>query len=205
MTEPEQVTPTAASEELSNDVMTVTRLQVAIAVAESSVQAALTKLTLETDTSTPEGLFDLLQRVTQLLLEQQGAWTHFGASSETFEAIAAAEERFNQLSLQERAKFSAETLTNVDGVVRQKSPPSEPKTETDGYLVVTLLLGTAHDAPLFTEVTQVDQMRDRLQAILTLDPAYLLVLEVLWTPQQPDEVLSAAELETYFGDLGAIV
>ncbi|HIK14770.1 MAG TPA: DUF1517 domain-containing protein [Leptolyngbyaceae cyanobacterium M33_DOE_097] len=204
MTESDQVTPTTVSDELSNDVMTVTRLQVAIAAAESPAQSALTKLTLETDTSTPAGLFDLLQQVTQLLLEQRDTWTHFGASSESFEAIAAAEERFNQLSLQERAKFSAETLTNVDGVVRQKTEQAEPKTETDGYLVVTLLLGTAHDAPLFTEVTQVDQMRDRLQTILMLDPAYLLVLEVLWTPQQTDEVLSAAELETYFGDLGAI-
>jgi len=223
---PETTSQTASgNDEETNDIMTVSRIQIALQISvgvgvacpkdsasqseNHALQSALTEITLNTATDTPTGLFQLLQRVIELLLKHSEDWSHFQASSETVATPITAEELFNQLSLSDRSKFSVETLTNIDGVVTQKEapPPVASATVPDnqpGYLVITLLLGTVDDQPLFGEVLTVALLKAVLQGLAAMKPTYLRVVEVLWTPQAPDEVLTEADLAADFGDLVAI-
>ncbi len=185
--------------------ITVSLFQIAVEAGATPLQSALTELTLDTNTGEAEGLFELLQLVTRQILTYRHAWTHYRASSQTVESPDAAENLFDQLLLRERSKFSAETLTNVAGVLQQQAKPlpSTPSGQS-GYLVITLLLGTQAAAPSLTSISTAAALEVELQSILQMQPEQLLVLEVLWTPQQINEVVTPRELAEFFGDLQAI-
>jgi uncharacterized membrane protein len=212
--------------ELTNDVVTVSRLQVALRSRAKRLQMKFSDIALRANTATPEGLFELLQETASVLLENSDFWSHVVAGSQTVDSRQEGEALFNQFSLQERAKFSAETLTNVNGVVTQQPPvdgvdtqqptapdrsgnhpaddhPADdrPAYDRPAYIVVTLLLGTANDEPLFKEIYSTSLLRDVLGDITLLQSGLLLAFELLWTPQDPIDSLTDADLAANYADL----
>ncbi|PZV18546.1 MAG: hypothetical protein DCF22_01280 [Leptolyngbya sp.] len=190
--------------ELTNDIVTVSLLQIALRADARRLQTLLNEWGETADTATPEGLFSLLQQVAQGLLDYSRHWTHVLASSKTVNAYEEAEEVFNAWSLRERSKFSAETLTNVDGVITKRSPIPPDVDDTPAYIVVTLILGTEGDRPLFSEIYSASALRDVLDDIRMMQPLYLLVLEMLWSPQNLDDSLTEAERAMEYADMAAI-
>lgn len=191
----------ADDSELTNDIVTVSRLQIALRSRAKRLQTKLSDIALRANTATTEGLFELLQETASTLLENADFWTHVLAGSQTVDSREQAEALFNQYSIQERSKFSAETLTNVNGVVSQKAPVAKPSSEQPAYVVVTLLLGTADDAPLFNEIYSTSLLRDVLEEITLLRSRFLLVFELLWTPQDVTDSLTEADLASDYADL----
>ncbi|MBC7969541.1 MAG: DUF1517 domain-containing protein [Verrucomicrobia bacterium] len=187
--------------ELTNDIVTISRLQIALRSRAKRLQTQFSDIALRANTATPEGLFELLQETASVLLENVDFWTHVLAGSQTVDSREAGEALFNKFSLQERAKFSAETLTNVNGVVSQQPPLPRGSGDHAAYIVVTLLLGTADDAPLFNEIYSTSLLRDVLRDITTLRSRFLLVFELLWTPQDPIDSLTEADLASDYADL----
>jgi uncharacterized membrane protein len=191
--------------ELDNDIVTVSQLQIAVSAGVSSIQSQLSNLSLKADTKTPEGLYQLLEVTVEQLLENCLYWTHLLGSSETFESREAAEEVFERLSLQERGKFSAETLSNVEGIITQTDKPAVIQDGGEGaYVVITVLLGTAHDSPLFAPIDTIGGMKTALSQLRSLSSDYLLVLELLWSPQVQTDTLSVQDMATYYGNMKAI-
>lgn len=191
--------------ELDNDIVTVSKLQVALESSARSLQSELSELTLEADTETTQGLKQLLEASALALVRNSQKWTHLLASSQTIDSREEAERSFNRLSIEERSKFSAETLTNVDGKIRQRQWV-EPDADAGvaAYIVVTLLIGTADDRPLFGEIDSVEAMQDALKKLASIPSDYLMVFELLWTPQIETDTLTEAELATEYADLVAI-
>lgn len=190
--------------ELENDIVTVTKLQVALRATANTVPTQLSDLAVRADTSTAEGVFTLFQQAVALLLDQSQHWTHALAHSQTIDTRDAAEEVFSQLSLQERRKFSAETLTNVDGVLSRQTIAPPAADEKPAYIVVTLLLGTADDAPILGEIQTAAELRAALMRLSAIQAPYLLVFELLWSPQADTDVLTADDLASEYSDLIAI-
>jgi uncharacterized membrane protein len=189
--------------ELTNDIVTVSLLQIALRADARRLQTLLNEWGETADTGTPEGRFSLLQQVAQGLLDYSRYWTHVLASSNTVNAYEEAEELFNAWSLRERSKFS-ETLTNVDGVITHRSPVPPSIDDTPAYIVVTLILGTEGDRPLFGEIYSASALRDVLDDIRLMQPRYLVVFEMLWSPQALDDSLTEAELATEYAEMAAI-
>lgn len=187
--------------ELDNDIVTVSKLQIALFSQTKGLQSQLSELTLKVDTSTPEGLFELLQESALVLLRNSENWSHVWASSETM-PIEKADSIFNQFSLQERSKFNAETLTNVKGTVKQKEVVV-PGLEEDpaAYIVVTLLVGTTDDKPLFEEVRSQETLKKALERVASVPPDYLMAFEVLWSPQVEEDSLTYDELLTEYTEM----
>ncbi|MCS6813327.1 MAG: DUF1517 domain-containing protein, partial [Cyanobacteria bacterium] len=187
--------------EINNDIITITRLQVALLAIASNVQRELSQLVADADLSTAEGLSQHLQDVVLVLLRTQSSWTHVRGSSQTVKTREEAERIFDEFSLAERSKLSAETLTNVGGKVKKRTAHLN---ETDGpasYIVVTLLVGTAHDKPLFSNVQTEAELVSALKMLTTFKPDYLLVFEVIWSPQDETDSLTQDELITEYSDL----
>jgi uncharacterized membrane protein len=189
------------SNELDNNIVTVSKLQIALFSQTKGLQSQLSELTLRVDTSTSQGLFELLQESALVLLRNSENWSHVQASSETV-SIEKADAIFNQFSLQERSKFSAETLTNVKGAVKQKEVVS-PGLEEDpaAYIVVTLLVGTEDDKPLFEEVRTIETLKKALERVASVPPNYLMAFEVLWSPQVEEDSLTYDELLTEYTEM----
>jgi uncharacterized membrane protein len=191
--------------ELDNDIVTISKLQVALKSSALSLQSELSELTLEADTETAPGLRKLLEEAALALLRNGESWTHVLGSSKTIDRREEAEIVFTRFSIEERSKFSAETLTNVDGKIRQREViESDRNVETPAYIVVTLLIGTADDRPLFSQIDSAQAMQEALKKVASMRSDYLMVFELLWSPQVETDTLTEAELATEYADLVAI-
>jgi uncharacterized membrane protein len=193
--------PAGSQSELLNDIVTVTRLQVALLAEARELQRDLTTLTLNADLTTSAGLAAQLKETVLALLRHPDYWTHVQAESQTVMGRNKAAELFDRLSIQERSKFTVETLVNVGGQVQQRAMPSGPSQEVASHIVVTLLLGTADDRPLFKSISSASELRAVLQRLGSISPAYLLVYELLWTPQDEADSLSSDELIANYPEL----
>lgn len=192
----------AAGGELDNDTVTISKIQVALLANAREIQTALTNVSLEVDTDTADGLLLLLQESALALLRMPESWSHVLASSQTAKSRDAAEAIFNQISIAERSKFSVETLTNVGGRVnRRNSFKPDPDEDPASYIVVTLLVGTAHDQPLFSQIRTEQELKDTLEKLAAIPSNYLMVFELLWSPQDPSDSLTADELLTEYTDM----
>jgi uncharacterized membrane protein len=186
--------------EIDNNIVTISKIQVGLLAQARAIQTQLSEYSLNTDTKTPEGLAQLLQEAALALLRTPENWMHVLASSKTVRSREEAQAIFNQLSIQERSKFSAESLTNVNGI-RRIQDNSKQDNEPGSYIVVTLLIGTENDRPLFGDVYSAKELQQALERIAATPPEYLTVFELLWTPQSETESLTYDELLTEYTNL----
>jgi uncharacterized membrane protein len=188
--------------ELENNTVTVSKVQVALLAQARETQLELNRIGTQIDTSTSEGLQELLQESVLALLRTPENWSHALGSSQTVKSLEAAEALFNQLAIAERSKFSVETLTNVGGnKKRYQEFKPDPDKGPASYIVVTLLVGTAHDQPLFQQIRTTEELKDVLQKLASLPADYLLVFELLWTPQEETDSFTYEELLTEYADM----
>ncbi|MBF1999743.1 MAG: DUF1517 domain-containing protein [Synechococcales cyanobacterium M58_A2018_015] len=187
--------------ELHNDRVTVTRVQIALLAQARYIQDELNELAGQINVDTSAGLTELLRETVLVLLRAPENWTHARVSSQTVNSRPEASRLFEQLSIQERSKFSAETLVNVGGRVRRQSVRINENDDPASYIVVTLLLGTADDQPLATSVHSAEELKAVLQRIGGMPSGYLMVFELLWSPQDASDSLSRDELLSQYPDL----
>jgi len=180
------------AKDLQNDTVTVTQLQVALLAQARQVQTDLTELTLNLDAETPEGRTELLRESVLALLRSPENWTHVFANSQTFKSREAAGSHFEQISIEERSKFNAETLAKVGGQTRRQTLRAGD--EPAAYIVVTLLIGTENDNPLVRPMHTIEELQTTLRQISGLSPEYLSIFELLWSPQDAADSLTRDEL-----------
>ncbi|MGK7941967.1 MAG: DUF1517 domain-containing protein [Crocosphaera sp.] len=190
---------TAYNKERDNNIVTISELQIALLALATDVQSGLTELSLRVDTSTEEGLKELLQESILILLRNSEYWTHHIHRSEKIN-IEQAESKFNRLSLEQRSKLSVETLSNIEGNIKQKTVTS-PDDESAMYIVVTLLVGTAHDKPLFQEIRTPDDLKEALNTLGSMPSDYLLKFELIWSPQTEKDSLTYDEFITEYTNM----
>lgn len=187
--------------EIENNIFTVTKLQVALYAQARDIQTDLSALSAEIDTSDSEGLLRLLQESVLALLRHPESWTHVSAHSETAPNALDAERRLNQLSMTERSRLSAETLVSVGGQVQRRAIAVPDGEGPAAYIVVSFLLGTVHDRPLFDQVRSVAELKAILENVAALPADYLMAFELIWSPQDPSDSLTDDELLTEYSDL----
>jgi len=188
-----------------NPNISIARLQVGLLASARSLQADLNKMAQTADTGSASGRVQVLQEATLALLRHPEYWVYGAADSQQCR-LNAAETVFNQLSLAERSKFTAETLSNVNNQLRQAEKSALAQTDADNlegtgaYLVVTLLVGTQNKVSL-PVIQEAEELRQALRQLGSVGSDQLLAIEVLWTPQAEGDTLSAEELLTEYVDL----
>jgi len=197
--------PRTVNKELENNIVTISKIQVGLLAQARTIQKELSELSLSIDTGTPDGLLELMQESVLALLRSPENWTHVSATSKTVRTREEAETIFNKFSIEERSKFSSETLTNLEGKVRQKDVNPNENTEPGSYIVVTLLIGTEDDRPLFVNVYSSADLKAALERIGGIASEYMTVFELLWTPQSETESLTSDELLSEYPNLMQIV
>ncbi len=189
------------SNELDNDSFTISKVQVALLAQARHIQTELNQLADVLDTGTAQGLTQLMQESILSLLRSPENWSHALVSSETVKGFDKADTLFSKLSVAERSKYTVETLTNVGG--RKLSKAFNPNAEQGpaSYIVVTLLVGTAHDRPIFEPIHSVQELQQALQKLASIPSEYLKVFEVIWTPQNAGDTLTYDELLAQYPDM----
>lgn len=192
----------SAQSELENDIVTVSKLQVALLAEASHIQAELSDLTVNADLERPEGLIQFLQESALAVLRSSEYWSHVLCTSQTVNSREEAQQVFEQLSIKERSNFSAETLSNVGGYIQRRSPmPVDGDEGPASYIVVTFLVGTADDKPLFDNIYSAEHLRDVLTRLAGVTSDYLLVFELLWSPQEATDSLTDNEFLREYSEM----
>lgn len=180
-------------EEEHNDTVTVTQIQVALLASAREVQERFNEIATEYDWSTPEGLDMALKETVLALLRSPEAWTHVSTKAKTLTTRERAKQYFDSLSMEERSKFEMESLVNVGGTIKKRAIVTKEEGPAD-YIVATLIVGTAHDQLLFETIHSADELRGVLKQLGAIAPNYLMVYEMLWSPQDSSDSLTYEEL-----------
>ena len=198
--------PSKFEKQRDNDQVTVSKIQVAVYAHTPNIQEDLSDLSLRIDTGEDEGLFELMQESALILLRNSEYWTHVLNVSESAH-IDNAEQIFQKYSITERSKFTQETISNVEGNVKEKALnlTDEEKYDIASYVVITLIIGTAHDRPLWDKIATIDELQEALQKIASIREDYLMVFELLWSPQSSEDSLTNDELLLEYTDMISLV
>lgn len=197
----------------SNPSVSVTRLQVGLLASARGLQTELNHIAETADTNSPEGRTEVLQEASLALLRHPEYWVYAGSGTDQAR-LNAAEAQFNRLSLAERSKFTAETLSNVNNQLKGATPndalpaaggeldnPTRLFTEGPGeYIIVTLLAATLGKFQI-PEVNSADDLRQALRAIGSIPGDRLLAMEVLWSPQASGDTLTSDDVLAEYPDL----
>ena len=186
--------------ERDNNIVTISKLQVALSAEAKDVQKQLSELSLSIDTNTDKGLVELLRESVLVLLRNSDYWSHVLSSSESLH-IDKAESAFQNLSVTERSKFNTETLSNFEGKIRQREAIQSDENDIAAYILVTLILGTADDKPLFGKIHSQEELQSVLENLASMRDDYLMKFELLWSPQTEEDSLTHDELITEYTDL----
>ncbi|MBD0335643.1 MAG: DUF1517 domain-containing protein [Cyanobacteria bacterium Co-bin13] len=187
----------------SNPLVSVAKLQVGLLAEARSLQEDLNRIARTANTSSDEGLAQLLQETTLSLLRHPDYWA-YAATDDKQTRLLSAEQEFNRLALAERSKFTGETLTNINNRLQQADPvaalPGSADQQPGEYIVATVVVGVQGKLDLPTIHSEQD-LRRALSQIGAVSSERLLAVEVLWTPQQSGETLTADELIAEYPEL----
>jgi uncharacterized membrane protein len=195
--------PSAGS--LGDERYAVVTCQLALLATARTLQRDLQHYAEAATTNTVIGLASALQEATMALRRYSDHWRYGRVHVQPVGTIDEAERAFNQAISQERAKLSEELTTNIEGIRRQTPRRGSPSAdEVAQYLVVTLIVATAY--PEFTELQtpSLKDMEDTLQRLGTLLAADILALEVIWSPENPDDALTEDELLVEYPELSGL-
>jgi len=202
------------SEELgysNNPNVSVAKLQVGLLANARTLQTELNQIAEKADTGSPEGRAEVVQEATLALLRHPEYWVYAGAESQQAR-LAGAEAQFNRFSLAERSKFTSETLSNMNNLLKQATPNSvgetsgalaEVQQESGEYIVVTLLAATLGETKL-PKVNSSEDLRQALRLFGGIPGDKLLAMEVLWTPQADGDTLSSDDMIAEYPNLKLI-
>ncbi len=189
-----------------SSVVSVAQVRVGLLAAARSLQQDLDRIAQTANTSTSAGRSQMLQETMLSLLRHPEYWVYGSAESDRTD-IATAEAAFNRLSLAERSKFSAETVSNYNsGSARLGAAESQAIAVADDagpseYIVVTILVGTESRLDLPATVESSDQMRQALSRLGAIAAEDLLTVEILWTPQAEGDTLTTDDIIENYPDL----
>lgn len=190
----------------SNPPVAVAKLQVGLLANARALQDDLNRLATTADTGTSQGLAKLLQETTLALLRHPDYWA-YAASEAKQTRLLSAEQEFNRYTLSARSRFSAETLSNVNNQLTQAEPQALLTGNTDEapgeYILATVVVATQGKLEL-PNISSTADLRQALGQIGAVSSENLLAVEVLWTPQQSGETLSADELIAQYPELKLI-
>ena len=199
-----------SSQAEANPKVEVAELQVAMLASARSLQTEVDGLARATDPNSPSGLSKLLQEITLTLSRHSEYWAYGNSTSETMR-LNSAEQRFNQLSLMERSKFSLETLVNTDASANGSASEDIEKSkefnkddllsESGEYIVVTLVVAYESAKDTLPVVDSAESLRRCLVQLGAVASEKLVAIEVLWTPQAAGDTLTALELQTEYPQL----
>lgn len=192
-----------------NPSVSIAKLQIGLLAEARSLQDDLNRIALTADTSSSEGLTQVLQEAGLSLLRHPEYWQYATVSTDSTRLLSA-EQTFNQLVLAERSKFTGETVSNVNNRLQQAeskmtvAPKGElAETKPGEYIVASVIVATQGKLNL-PKVSSTDDVRKALSALGAVSSDRLLAVEILWTPQASGETLSSDEMIAEYPQLTLI-
>ncbi|MBW4554287.1 MAG: DUF1517 domain-containing protein [Aphanocapsa sp. GSE-SYN-MK-11-07L] len=183
-----------------NPTVSLNSLNIGLLAEARDLQPELDQIARTANTGSPEGLSLMLQETSLALTRHPEYWAY--ASAETQQTrLQSAEAQFNRLTLAERSKLTAETLSNVNRQLKEaQTLTADTSTQAlvtqdapGEYIVVTLIVASQGKLAL-PKVNSPQDLRQALNQLGSVSSDRLLALEVLWQPQAAGDTLTSEDL-----------
>ncbi|CAI7878144.1 unnamed protein product [Closterium sp. NIES-54] len=174
----------------------VVQLQVGLLGAARRLQADLERIADRADVTSQDGLHYLLQETILALLRHPDYCVYGFSSSAAYRDANAGETAFNRASMEERRKFQDETVVNVGGGMarrRRGARTVQQEGSSTEYIVVTITAACEGTLNL-PEVKSAASLKEALARLGSIPIDELQGVEVLWTPQDPSDSLTAHDI-----------
>uniref|UniRef100_A0A0E0QDP8 Uncharacterized protein n=1 Tax=Oryza rufipogon TaxID=4529 RepID=A0A0E0QDP8_ORYRU len=102
---------------------------------------------------------------------------------------------FKKISLEERGKFDEETLSNLEGVKRNKEYSTKMDGSKNEYIVLTILVATDGTMDFPKLITNAADLKVALTKLYSTPETGLEGIHVLWAPQDKDDILSKERMQ----------
>jgi uncharacterized membrane protein len=175
------------------DTISVVKIQVGLIGSARALQKDLERIADRADTSSPDGLHYVLEETVLALLRNPEYCVYGYATSKACRGPEQAEETFNDYSIDERGKFEKETLVNVNSRKRTASAGSVAGEDTNDYILVTIIAACDGGVKM-PEITGAPDIKTALKRLGAVRVEALQAVEVLWTPQEDGDTLTATEM-----------
>lgn len=185
--------------EFGADRIGVVKVQIGLLGGARKLQEDLERIADRADTSQAEGLHYVLEETVLALLRNPEYSVYGYATSKSAVGPEEAEEVFNEFSMDERGKIGEETLVNVnDRVKRAKSRVGGRLSDEAGgarneYILVTIIAAADGNIKM-PPVTDAQELRTALKRLGAIRTDALQAVEVIWMPQEEDDMLTQEEL-----------
>jgi uncharacterized membrane protein len=168
--------------------------------ARKFIQTELARIAGTADTATEEGRLVMLREVCLLLRRVRDAWVYGGAVNEPMRSIDMAKTTFDKHVDDARARFSRETISNVEGQKRlgdggNYTPRSD---EGAGIILVSIIIAARSELFTVKQIGDGEALRMALEAASNRTASDLVAIEIVWQPAQDEDRLSSMELEAKY-------
>jgi uncharacterized membrane protein len=183
------------------DSVDVSVLRVAVdGRARKFIQTELARIAKTADTSTEDGRLVMLREVSLLLRRVRDAWVYGGAVNEPMRAMAGAKVAFDKHVDDARARFSRETVSNVQGVQTQADGGEHtPRSDQGaGLILVSIIIAARSELFTVSKIGDGEDLRKALEAASNRTAADLVAIEIVWQPAEDADRLSSMELEAKY-------
>jgi len=192
-----------AAQDDSNPRVVLCKFQVGLLGNASDLQTDLDRIARAADTSTPAGLHFCLQESILSLLRFNNYW-EYAAVDVKGTRLARAETAFDEISMGERGKLTAETLTNVDNIKMSKRVEGAGSGGVNEYIVVTVLCAIEGTPRIPKAVVSRADAEECCRALGAVRQKDVLAVEVLWQPQQEGDTLTGEEVIAMYPQLSVL-
>lgn len=179
----------------------VYKVQLGLGRSARGLQERLAKFAAEGDTSSETGLAQLLSQTGLELLREKDSIRYGMVEAAGPLSLSNGETKMNGLALAERSRFQVERVRGAEGKVRRSETAATTSQEVLEYLLVTVILATRRPIPGLTKLGDREELDHVLRELGGVAADALLGLEVIWTPADPDDALTEAELLVTYPDL----
>ncbi|MBK7077278.1 MAG: DUF1517 domain-containing protein [Myxococcales bacterium] len=179
------------------DLFDVTAIRIVLdARARGAVQAALDRLGETAGTGSAAGRVKMLNEVAILLRRHRAAWVYGAVANHPMTTKDEARAAFHSHVATARASYRDETIRNVDGkVTRADAHAVAASAEGPGLVMVSVLVAADRELVTVDRPGDGEALRRALEALSSLTPTSLIAVEVVWTPSEPADRMTSAEVE----------
>lgn len=188
------------------DAMYVSQIQLGLDWrARAQLQGQLKMLAQSGNTSSPEGLQQLLSETVLALRRNEMSWLYASFVDRGGHPPQAAQQVFAGLANEARARFRTEVVRGAGGKVQEQAAAAMTARadEGQGTVVVTVVVAARRPVTGFV-VADAGQIRNALSDRASILPQQMVALEVVWSPAEENDRMSSAELEQVYPELKLI-
>lgn len=191
---------------------TVAQVSVALQVPNrddpQSILKVLPRLANSVNTDRRSGLQNLTSQVALELLRRKSQITSASTSHQHFRDSTKAQQSFGQKSIKERSKFEKEGFSKWRGTDWGSVSP-KPASDGSGQAtmaVVTLLIEIDGDSTKLPSINSLENVEEALRKIASDSRVgeCLQSAEILWTPEDRNEILSSRDVVVDYPELRQI-